>query len=125
MGTGTEANTVVVVGIGTRIAGTGTSIGSGREEERRSSARNCKIVVDAMWETEETWVEGGKNADKKRVGPVAANLDHLESNKEAAGGAQGTQGLSRNCTSRESVSPLSHLIKDFRNEYQMRVTEND
>ena len=33
---------------------TGTRIGSGRAEEGRRSARNRKIVVDAMWETGET-----------------------------------------------------------------------
>ena len=30
---------------------------------------------------------------KKRVGPVAANPDNLESNKEAEGGAQGTPSV--------------------------------
>ena len=33
------------------------------------------------------------------------------------GGAQGTQGSSKNCTSRESVSPLSRLIRGFCNKY--------
>ena len=37
---------------------------------------------------------------KERVGPVAANPDNLESNKEAGGEAQGTQDSSKNCTSR-------------------------
>ena len=32
-------------------------------------------------------------------------------------GAQGTLCLSKNCTSRESVSPLSRLIRGFRNKY--------
>ena len=59
-GTGTEARTVAEMGMGTRITGTGTRIGSGRAEERRRSARNHKIVVDDMWETGETWVERGK-----------------------------------------------------------------
>ena len=54
---------------------------------------------------------------KERVGSVAANPDNVESNKEAEGGAQGTQGSSNNCTSRESVSPLSRLIRGFRNKY--------
>ena len=45
------------------------------------------------------------------------NPDNVESNKEAGGGAQGTQGSSKNCTSRESVSPLSPLIRGFRNKY--------
>ena len=52
-----------------------------------------------------------------RVGSVAANSDNLGSNKEAGGGAQGAQGSSKICTSRESVSPLSRLIRGFRNKY--------
>ena len=47
-----------------------------------------------------------KKCRKDRVGSVAANPDNLESKKEAGGVAQGTQGSSKNCTSRESVSPL-------------------
>ena len=62
---------------------------------------------------------GGKREKcrKERVGPVAANPDNLESNKEAGGGAQGTRDLSKNCTSRDSVSPLSRLIRGFRKKY--------
>ena len=61
---------------------------------------------------------GKKNKRRKEtVGPVAANSDNLENNDEAGGGAQGTQGLSKNCTSRESVSPLLRLIRGFRNKY--------
>ena len=59
----------------------------------------------------------GKKCRKERVGSVAANPDNLESNKEAGGAAQGTQGSSTICTSRESVSPLSRLIRGFRNKY--------
>ena len=33
------------------------------------------------------------------------------------GGTQGAQGSSTICTSRESVSPLSRLIRGFRNKY--------
>ena len=51
------------------------------------------------------------------TGSVAANPDNLWSNKEAGGGAQGAQGSSKICTSRESVSPLSRLIRGFRNKY--------
>ena len=51
------------------------------------------------------------------VGPVPANPDNLESNKDAGGGAQGIQCSSKNCTSRENVSPLSLLIRGFRNKY--------
>ena len=56
-----------------------------------------------------------KKCRKERVGSVAANPDNLRSNKEAGGGAQGVQGSSKICTSRESVSPLSRLIRGFRN----------
>ena len=51
MGTGTEA--------------TGTRIGSGRAEERRKSARNRKIAVDAVREAGEIQVEIEKNVEKK------------------------------------------------------------
>ena len=58
-----------------------------------------------------------KKCRKERVGSVAANPDNLESNKEAGGGAQGTQGSSKNSTSRESVHPLSRLVRGFHNKY--------
>ena len=46
-----------------------------------------------------------------------AHTHTLGSNKEAGGGAQGAQGSSKICTSRESVSPLSRLIRGFCNKY--------
>ena len=58
-----------------------------------------------------------KKCRKERVGSVAANPDNLESDKEARGGEQGTQGSRKNCTSRENMSPLSRLIRGFRKEY--------
>ena len=58
-----------------------------------------------------------KRCRKGSVGPVVANSNIVEINKEAGGGAQGTLSLSKNCTSRESVSPLSRLIRGFRNKY--------
>ena len=66
------------------------------------------MVVDAVRETGGTRVKSEKNV---------ANPDNLESNKEAGGGAKGAQGSSKICTSRESVSPLSRLIRGFRNKY--------
>ena len=59
-GTGTEARTVAEMGTGTAIEGTGTRMGSGRAEGGRKSARNRKIVVDAVRETGETRVEREK-----------------------------------------------------------------
>ena len=58
-----------------------------------------------------------KKCRKERVGSVAANPDNLGSNKEAGGEAQDAQGSSKICTSRASVSPLSRLIRGFRNKY--------
>ena len=42
---------------------------------------------------------------------------YIHTYKEAGGGAQGTLSLSKNYTGRESVSPLSRLIRGFRNKY--------
>ena len=54
--------------MGTRMGtGTGTRIGSERTGERRRSVRNRTRLVDTMWETGETWVERGKNVEKKRL----------------------------------------------------------
>ena len=65
-----------------------------------------------------TWyIHEKKKCRKERVGSVAANPDNLGSNKEAGGGAQGAQGSSKICTSRESVSPLLRLLRGFRNKY--------
>ena len=88
---------------------TGTRIGSRRAEGRRRSARNRASVVDATWEKGETL--GGKRiiCRQERVGPVAVKPDNLENIKEAGGGAQGIQGSSKNCTSRERVCPLCRV----------------
>ena len=64
-----------------------------------------------------TYIHTYIHCRKGSVGPVAANSNIVEINKEAGGGAQGTLSLSKNCTSRESVSPLSRLIRGFRNKY--------
>ena len=63
-GTGTEARTVAEMGTGTTITETGTRTGSGRAERRQKSARNRKIVVDAVGETGETRIER-ENVEKK------------------------------------------------------------
>ena len=86
----------------------------GREAKKREQPQNrCRRRVGNGGDTDGK----RKKCRKERVGPVAANLDNLESDKEAGGGAQDTHGLSKNCTSKESVSPLSRLIRGFRNKY--------
>ena len=60
--TGTRTGTRAVTELGT---GTGARQGSGRPEERRISARSRTRLVDATWETGETWMDRGKNAEKK------------------------------------------------------------
>ena len=71
-------------------------------KERKKSQSSCSRQVGNGGD-----LDGKrKTCRKERVGPVAANPDNLESNKKAEGGAQGTLGSSKNCTSRESMSPL-------------------
>ena len=84
----------------------------GREaKKRKKPQKSCRRRARNGGDT------GGKRnkCRKERVGSVAANPDNLESNKEAGGGAQGSPGPSKICTSREGVSPLSRLIRGFRN----------
>ena len=86
----------------------------GREVKKRKKPQNsCRRRAGNEGDT------GGKRKKcrKERVYSVAANPDNLERNKEAAGGAQRAQGSSKICTSRESVSPFSRLIRGFRNKY--------
>ena len=86
----------------------------GREAKKRKKPQNsCRRRAGNGGDI------GGKRKKcrKERVGSVAANPDNLGSNKEAGGGAQGAQGSSKICTSRESVSPLSRLIRGVRNKY--------
>ena len=96
-------------------SGNKNRIGEGEKEakKRKRSQNSCRRRAGNGGDT------GGKRKKcrKERVGSVAAIPDNLESNKETGGGAQGTQGSSRNCTSRESVSPLSRLIRGFRKKY--------
>ena len=56
-------NIYIQLGTGTTIAG--TRVRSGMAEERRKSARNRKIVVDAVRESGETRVDRGKNVERK------------------------------------------------------------
>ena len=85
----------------------------------RMTGPDCAVMCNLI----NTHTHGGdmggkrKKCRKERVGSVAANSDNLGSNKEAGGGPQGAQGSSKICTSRESVSPLSRLIRGFRNKY--------
>ena len=84
----------------------------GREAKKRKKPQNsCRRRAGSGGHM------GGKRKTcrKERVGSVAANPVNLESNKEAGGGAQHAQGSSKSCTSKESVSPLSRLIRGFRN----------
>ena len=86
----------------------------GREAKKRKKPQNsCRRRAGNGGDTDGK----RKKCRKERVGSVPVNPDNLESNKEAGGGAKGTQGSSKNCTSRESVSPLSRRIRGFRNKY--------
>ena len=58
-----------------------------------------------------------KSSRQERVRSVATDPDNLENSREAGREAQGPQGLCKNCKSRERVSPLSRLIRGYRNKY--------
>ena len=87
--------------------------GGGEAKKRKKSHKTCGRPV-GNWRN-----FGGKRKKRRKesVGPVASIPGNLENNKEAGAGAQGTQALSKKCTSRGSASPLSRLIRDFRNKY--------
>ena len=87
----------------------------GRDVEKRKKPQNsCRRRAGNGGDTDGK----RKKCRKISVGSVAANNpNNLESNKKAGGGAQGTQDSSKICTSRESVYPLSRLIRGFRNKY--------
>ena len=84
--------------------------GGGEVKKRKKPHKTCRRHVGNGGDL------GGKREKRRkyRVGPVAATPDNLEKNNEAGGGAQGIQGLRKICTSRESVSPLSRLVRGFR-----------
>ena len=82
-------------------------------KKRRKPQNSCRRRAQNEGDTGEK----RNKCRKERVGSVAANPDNLESNREVGGGAQGAQGSNKICASRESVSPLSSLIRGFRNEY--------
>ena len=91
MGTGTGARTETRAKVEIEMDEDGNGKGNeDRIEEGAGEAKKRKNrtrVIDAMWETGETWVgeKRGKRR-KERVGPVAVNPDNLENNKEAGGG---------------------------------------
>ena len=55
---------------------------------------------------------------KHRQGSIGYSVDvdprNLENSKEAVKGTQDTHGSSKQCTSRDGVSPLSRLTRVFR-----------
>ena len=59
----------------------------------------------------------GEKRRQGSVGPVDVKRGYLENGKEAEREAQGAQDFNKNCTSRESMSPLSRLIRSFRNSF--------
>ena len=93
--------------------------GNGNENrirEGRREAKKCKKPQNICRRRARNGGDTGgkrKKNKKARIGSVAGNPDHLESNKETGGGAQGTQRSSKKCTIRESVYPLSRLIRGF------------
>ena len=89
---------------------------SGEEAKKcKKPHKSCRRDVGSGGDLDEK----GKKPRQESVDSVAAEPDNLENGKEAGREAQGTQDLSKNCTSRESVSSLSRLIRTFRNKYNL------
>ena len=85
-----------------------------RGKKRKKPQRSCRHNVGNEGDLD---VRREKNS-LKRVTSVFSDPDELENSKEAVREAQGTQALSKNCISRESVRPLSRLIRGFRDKYK-------
>ena len=86
----------------------------GREAKKRKKPQNsCRRRAGNGGDM------GGKRKKcrKERVGSVAANPDNLGSNKEAGGEHKVLRAQVRFVQTRESVFPLSRLIRVFRNKY--------
>ena len=91
-------------------------IGEGGEEakKRKKPQKSCRRDV-------------GNRGEKRRqesVGSVDVNPEDLEKRSEAGRKAQDAEGLSKNITGRESVSPLSLVIEGFRSKYHSSVSNN-
>ena len=99
-------------GDGTRD-GDGNEGGIGEAKKHKKPHRSCRCDMGNGGDL------GGREKKRRqeKVGSVAADPDNLENSKKAERDAQGSQGLSKNCTSRESVFPLPRLIRGIRNKY--------
>ena len=51
-------------------------------------------------------MEREKKRGQRRISSVAADPDNLQNSKEGGGEAQGTQDLSKNCTSKRERVPF-------------------
>ena len=93
---------------------------SGREgKKRKKPLRSCRRDVGNG-----TNFDGNREKRRqKSVGSVTADPEGLEKSKETGREAQDTQGFMNQCTSRGSVSSLSHLIRGFRNKYHWSSLE--
>ena len=73
---------------------------------------HTQVSLISLWEDQCEW-----HRMTRMTGPDCAVMCNLINTHTHTRGAQGTLSLSKNCTSRESVSPLSRLIRGFRNKY--------
>ena len=99
----------------------GDGNGDGNEDENEDGVGGGRRRGKNAQEAEQDlYAQGGKRGrlgwkkkkyGQDRVGLVTADPDSLENGKEVGREAQGTHGLSKNCTSRESASSLSCLIR--------------
>ena len=86
--------------------GDGIGEGGGETKKRKIPHKSSKRDVGNVGDLSGV----RKTTRQESVGRVAAYPNNLESSKEAGREAQGTQGFSNNCLSRQSMSSLSRLI---------------
>ena len=83
--------------------------GGGEAKKRKKPQNSCRRHVGNGGDL------GGKrkNRKKERVGPVAANPDNLEKNKEAGGGGDKVPRAQVRTVQVERVCPLGHLLSEI------------
>ena len=111
----------------------------------KRDSRIMRRTIAQVWEARETIGEGGREVKKRKrsqkryrrhvengehlggrrnqrrqesIGSVDVGSEDLKNSNEAGKEAQGAQGFSKNCTNRESVSPVKRLIRGFHTKYQ-------
>ena len=83
----------------------------------RMTGPDCVVMCNLINTHTHTHTQCEWHRMTRMTGPDCVVMCNLINTHTHTHTAQGTLSLSKNCTSRESVSPLSRLIRGFRNKY--------